>query len=263
MGTVGLLTVQFTGVVVLVLLLWVLGRRRVGFAWSSLGWGALAFPLSQVARLALTIPLNLLLSTVLPPAAAVTATTVVMLATSGLFEESTRWIVMRYWAKRVRTWDEGIGFGLGHGGIEALLLLGIAAVNNFFLAINPDMLKAQVEAAGDPEALNALNEQLTALNELSLTFVAMSWYERLLAISLHVALSVLIMRGVRERRWQLWLIAVIAHVAFNSLVLLKEPLGHAGMYALLTVPALIAVWAVVAGPLSRRADALRADSEVR
>ena len=160
MGTVGLLTVQIAGVVVLVLLLWVLGRRRVGFAWSSLGWGALAFPLSQLARLALTIPLNLLLSTVLSPTTAVAATTAVMLATSGLFEESTRWIVMRYWAKRVRTWEEGVGFGLGHGGIEALLLLGIAAINNFILALNPDMLKAQVEAVGDPEAVTALDLSL-------------------------------------------------------------------------------------------------------
>ena len=48
MGTVGLLTVQFTGVIVLVLLLWVLGRRRVGFAWSSLGWGALALSLIHI-----------------------------------------------------------------------------------------------------------------------------------------------------------------------------------------------------------------------
>ncbi|WP_425555386.1 hypothetical protein, partial [Corynebacterium pilbarense] len=46
--------------IALVVAAWFVGKRRLGFRWASLGWGALAFPLSQVARFALVIPLQFL-----------------------------------------------------------------------------------------------------------------------------------------------------------------------------------------------------------
>ena len=49
--TLGLLILQFVGVVALVLAAWFVGKRNLGFNWASLGWGTLAFPLSQVAGL--------------------------------------------------------------------------------------------------------------------------------------------------------------------------------------------------------------------
>jgi len=50
-----MLIVQLVVVLVgpLLLALWI--RRRYGAAWSSLGWGALTFPLSQIVRLPLLL----------------------------------------------------------------------------------------------------------------------------------------------------------------------------------------------------------------
>jgi uncharacterized membrane protein YhfC len=52
---VGLLAAQFVVVLVgpVLLALWI--RRRFGSAWSSLGWGALTFPLSQLLRIPLLL----------------------------------------------------------------------------------------------------------------------------------------------------------------------------------------------------------------
>ena len=141
--TMGLLILQFVGLVALVLAAWFVAKRKLGFRWASLGWGALAFPLSQVARFALVIPLQFLLSKTFDPATATTLTTALFLVTSGLFEETARWIVLRFWDKNTREWNDGVGFGLGHGGIEALLLFANLFVGNLMLLTTGDAITAQ------------------------------------------------------------------------------------------------------------------------
>ena len=252
MGPLALLLLQGGVAILAILAMWGIAKRRMGVAWSAIGWGALAFPLSQLARFALVVPLNILLDRLLDPAAAAVAVTAVMLVSSGLFEETTRWVVMRYWAKNVRQWRDGIGFGLGHGSIEAILLLGNAVLSNIALLQFSDVVLTQVGAAGDAEATAAVQQQIEAVENLSFGLVALTWYERALAITFHVAMSLLVLRAVRERTWQLWLLAVVAHVAFNAVVVLAMPLGYGATYALMTVCTAVAVWAIAAGPLSRK-----------
>ena len=260
MGPLGYVLLQGIVAIIGVLVLWFVAQRKLGFRWAALGWGALAFPLSQLARVAVISPLNVGLERILDPAIAITAITAVMVISSGLFEESTRWIVMRYWAKGVRSWREGVGFGLGHGGIEAMLLLGNAMVSNIAMLQFGDVIRDQVARADNPDALTAFDAQTEMLNNIGLNLVAMSWYERILAIIFHVAMSVLILRAVRERKWQLWLVAVLAHIAFNTVAVTLAPVSYLALYIALTALTAVVVWALAAGPLSRKAvDGSRQD----
>ena len=53
----------------------------------------------------------------------------IMLSLSaGIFEEIARFIAMRYFMKQ-RDWQSGFLFGVGHGGIEAVLIVGIPVVS--------------------------------------------------------------------------------------------------------------------------------------
>lgn len=55
----------------------------------------------------LVVPLQLAFNRVLDPATATTATVMVMLATSGLFEETTRWVVLRFaWQNQLPPFDD-------------------------------------------------------------------------------------------------------------------------------------------------------------
>ena len=64
-------------------------------------------PLSQAARMTLVVPLQLAFNRVLDPATATTATVMVMLATSGLCEETTRWVVLRFaWRNQLPPFDD-------------------------------------------------------------------------------------------------------------------------------------------------------------
>lgn len=251
--TFGLVVVQFAVVVVGVLLAWFMGRWKLGFTWASLGWGTLAFPLSQVARMALVVPLQLVFSRVMDPATAATATVILMVATSGLFEETTRWVVLRYWAKNTRSWRDGVGFGLGHGGIEALLLFSSALATNIMLLTNGEMLRMQVAQTGNATAIDAFEQQMDTLQNMSLGLLSLSWYERALAITAHVVFTLIVLRAVRERRWLLWLVAVVTHIAFNAIALLGAQYGLGVMYVLLTAFTAIGLWTVIAGPLKKAA----------
>lgn len=49
---------------------------------------------------------------------------------AGIFEETTRLILYKFSLKNVKTWAEGVLVGVGHGGVEAVLLgvLGFVTV---------------------------------------------------------------------------------------------------------------------------------------
>lgn len=241
-------------VVLAVVALWVIATRRLPAAWSSIGWGALAFPLSQVARSALLVPVGLLLTAWLGASSATLATATVVLAvlTSGIFEEGTRWIVMRFWAKRVRTWGEGVAFGLGHGGSEAILILGMSAINGVVLLATTEAMRGSV-ASSAPEQVPALDAQIASLRELTLGMTALGLWERVPAIILHVTCALLVMCAVRQRHPLLLLAAMVLHCAVNAVVVGIAQVAEPIIVELaLTVLGAVFLWAVLAGPLSRR-----------
>lgn len=246
-----LLTIQVVGLILLIGALWWVTKRRLGYRWATLGWGALAWPLSQVARMIVATPILILLGDVLDPGVLATASIVLMVVLSGVFEETARWLVLRFWAKSARQWRDGVGFGLGHGGIEAVLMLVYTAITSAILLTNQERFLSLAESSGQEEAVAAVQQQIDNLAHITLPLVTLSWYERALAIAFHVAMTLLILRAVRERKWQLWLLAVVLHSGFNALAGLLLPLGLAPVYIALIVVSVGSLWAVLSGPLSR------------
>ncbi|AIM06789.1 CAAX amino terminal protease family protein [Bacillus anthracis] len=53
---------------------------------------------------------------------------VLLSISAGIFEEIARFIAMRYFMKQ-RDWQSGFLFGAGHGGIEAVLIVGIPVIS--------------------------------------------------------------------------------------------------------------------------------------
>ncbi|GAB48987.1 YhfC family glutamic-type intramembrane protease [Mobilicoccus pelagius] len=254
MDPVMLLVGRAVLVVLLVGALWVLAARRLPAAWSSIGWGALAFPLSQVARTAFVVPVTLGLTAMLGTGSPALATASVVLAvlTSGLFEEGTRWVVLRWWAKRARSWREGVAFGLGHGGIEAVILLVVSAVNGVVLLGTADAVRGSV-ATATPEQLPALDAQIAAIRDLTLGSAALGLWERVPAIVVHVACTLLVLQAVRDRRPLLLLAAMVLHCALNAVAVgTAQVAGPVVVELALTAVAAVLLWAVLAGPLSRR-----------
>lgn len=103
--------------------------------------------------------------------------------TAGLAEEVARWIFMRYFM-RIRSVQNGVVFGMGHGGIEALLLVGIPMLGSATMMLQPQML-------------------------------VLSGIERICAILIHICLSVLVLMGVRKRAFRYCMYAILIHTLIN------------------------------------------------
>lgn len=190
-------------------------RRRVEGRWSTVAWGALAFVASQVVR----IPVLGVAGPFLPSPEAVIVLTVL---TSGLAEEPARWLVLRFAARRDRRWRHGVLFGIGHGGIEALLLVGLQLIGTAALLMAGPALTDDL--ARQPGVAAAVEAQLDGVRAAPFEPVLALW-ERALAITFHVAASVLVVRSVRDGRVGPLLVAIVVHVAFNGAAVMAVTAG--------------------------------------
>lgn len=184
----------------------VLLARRLDQRWGLFGAGMLTFAASQVLHLpfnALILSPGLRLDPNAPTGSLLLAAAALGLS-AGLFEELARFGALRFWLRRARSWGEALMFGAGHGGIEAFLL-GILVLVGFFQALA--YRGAELESLVPPEQLAAARLQLEAYWSLPWPQALLGALERLLALCVHLALSVMVMRSLTHRR--AWLVAAI------------------------------------------------------
>jgi uncharacterized membrane protein YhfC len=109
-------------------------------------------------------------------------------ATAALFEEGGRWIVMSLFMKDRSRFNDGIAFGIGHGGIEAIIFAGLSALIVLF--------------TNDP--------RVSAGNMFT------GGVERIFAMTAQIAFSVMVLKGVRLKK-PLWLLlAFVLHTVLDA-----------------------------------------------
>jgi len=171
--------------------------------------------------------------------------------TAGLFEEGGRYLGYRTLLKNRSRWIDGFAFGVGHGGIEAITLVGLTNISNLALALSInsgqfDQLAAQLPA----DVANQIVSQLTALQPLD---AYLAGIERIFAFIIQIALSLLVLISVRERK--LWIagLAVLAHTLVDAPVVILPGVFGANIYQIEMFVAAVAVLALVFIILSRQA----------
>ncbi len=184
-------------------------KRRTGARWAHFGAGALTFFVSQIVlRLPWQVPLGLWLGPRLSgnvPAQIGWAAASAL--TAALFEEVGRWVAFRWLVKGARAPRDGAMFGLGHGGIESTLLVGIT------LSVSA----ALYALVGTGHGVGLPPEALDKLGSLDLLSASAGAVERILTIPIHVALSMIVLRCF-ERGRNLWLaVAIAGHFALDFL----------------------------------------------
>jgi uncharacterized membrane protein YhfC len=190
--------------------------RRNGWEMRLIAIGAATFVLSQVVHLPLNWALgNVGLLSSAPPIDNRSA--MVLGLTSGLCEELARYGTMRWWLTDVRDGSKATGFGLGHGGVEAILV----GILGCFTALNMLALQTMdLHALGlEPAQFESVQAQVLAYQEQPFLQPLLAPIERALAMANHVWMSLLVMLSLVRRQLR-WLIAAIGwHAMLNGLVL--------------------------------------------
>lgn len=133
--------------------------------------------------------------------------------TAALFEEGGRYLVMSLFMKnRQRTMD-GIAFGIGHGGIEAILLAGV----------------------------NVLILMLMRDNSVSAGMMFAGGVERISAMICHIAWSVMVLKSVRDRQI-VWLLAAFGlHALLDTAAVLAVAAG----FTMFTIEVAVGIFALL------------------
>lgn len=135
---------------------------------------------------------------------------------AGLFEEVGRFVVMRFAMKKQLNLPNALMYGVGHGGIEAILIVGLASVSNLVtsIMINAGTLEASLGAL-DQATKEATLTQLSALWTTPSYQFFLSGIERIVAVTLHIALSVLVFQAVKLGKKRYWFLAFAIHVGVD------------------------------------------------
>ena len=163
---------------------------------------------------------------------------------AGIFEECGRHIILKYILKKDRTRENAVIYGIGHGGTEILTVLLPAMI--LYLAI------AVMFSQGDTEtALKTLNiteetaaaalPSVQAAAAFDYAMMAMNVMERLLAMLMHIGLTVIVYYGVVNAKKLCLPAAILLHMLADTFPALYQR----GILPLWAVEIWIAFWTLM------------------
>lgn len=174
--------------------------------------------------------------------------------TAALFEVVARFVGAII-LKKKQCYEVAVGAGLGHGGIEAIFLVGMTYVNNilYSIMINSGTFDAMVDATAQMGVdVTALVDVKKALIETSSATFLLAGYERILTMILHVAMTVLVFYFVNKKKSILGILlcllihTVIDFVPAFMMSIVSANMAYIVVYAFLTVMAVIGIVMVLA-----------------
>lgn len=144
---------------------------------------------------------------------------------AGIFEETARFLGFKFLIK-VRdgeSLDTGISYGLGHGGIEAVLLGGMVSVSNLLTSVmwNGGLLKGATAAMNEQQLAN-FNVGMNALITTPSHIFLLTGIERMIALMFQIALSLFVFKAVVEKKWQYFVYAILIHAGVDMIAVLVQ-----------------------------------------
>jgi uncharacterized membrane protein YhfC len=216
--------------------------RRLRLTWGIFGAGGLTFVASQVVHL----PFNrwvlqpFLMRFGLSPEsgpAGLVAVALLLGLSAGVCEEGARYLAYRYGLRRAREWSQGVLFGAGHGGVEAILLGALALVGLMQAVAYRGMDLGTLLPPGQVAAAQA---QLAAYWESPWYFALLGALERASALCVQITLAVMVLQ-VFVRRQPGWMaIAIGWHALVDGVAIMA-----AQTWGVLATEGLIAILALV------------------
>jgi len=190
--------------------------RRLHVRWRYFWYGVAVFAAVQLfTRVPLVYVLNNVLASQLKASQAFLWVWLFLLAlTAALFEEVGRYFGYRiFMGKEEKTWSKGVMYGIGHGGLESIVLVGL--LSSALSLINILVIQS-LDITKLPAAQQVtLHDQFATLAAQPAWLPLLGGYERLCAIAFHIAMSIIVLQVFRrgKMRW-LWY-AVGLHFLFD------------------------------------------------
>lgn len=217
------ISVQIILAVIMPIVLLIIFQRKKWLSWKSLGIGVLIFfVFSQVLEKMLHIAVLAPTGTQLKWSANPYLFAIYGGLAAGIFEEMGRFFAFKLLLKKNHQYNDGLSYGLGHGGIEAILIGGLSGISSIILYSMVQSGAAVGMLGETPIPKEQLANIQTQFADAQFWIFAAGGMERIFALALHLALSLLVLYGVKQRQFTYVLYAILFHAGVNFLPALYQ-----------------------------------------
>jgi uncharacterized membrane protein YhfC len=226
--------------VVFPIMLLIFIKKRYKPGWSYILSGAVVFFLFQMV---IRIPLISYLQGNVWFYVNIASSQVLMAAflsfTAGLVEEIGRYLAFHLLRRKV-SYSNALGYGIGHGGFESLAIVGISSAANFVAISNMSFGWFDSLISSLPNVFADMDSLRNLFTSVEPHLFLIGGMERVFAIMLHIALSVMVAKSVAQKKSMLLIGAILIHGGVNFVAVMLPNIYLAETFLLI-----IAVLSVV------------------
>lgn len=166
-------------------------------------------------------------------------------AVAALFEETGRYLAFRFVLTKHPNKETAVTYGIGHGGIECILVLGVSYIQYYAYGqlINSGSMDKMLSAYKDSsQSLDALNQLITNIKGVTQMTCYLADLERISALMVQIALSILVFQAVyvAGKKYMYWVA-----VALHFLMDVPAALYQKGVLKLVPTEIILFVYAVL------------------
>jgi uncharacterized membrane protein YhfC len=195
--------------------------RKLRTSWVVVAVGAMAFVVSQIVHIPIVYGLQPAWSseqfTAMPQFVQSLIYGITLGFLAGVCEEPMRWLSFQLLREKGNRVETGVVMGVGHGGVESVVLVGLSVLANFVTMMY--IRNSGVEIPG-------------ITPDMVTSFFSMPWHlplagavERISALGLHISLSIMVWKSVKHRSWLWFFGAVLVHALFDAITVIISSLG--------------------------------------
>lgn len=138
----------------------------------------------------------------------------------GVFEETGRLVAFKTILRKRKNRETSISYGIGHGGFEVILILGMTYIQYIAYAvmINTGIIGIIINQVASlaPEQLGSVESVVSLLKGFSFADLGIAFVERIFAVLFHIGASILVFYACRNKK-SFWLypFAILLHTAVD------------------------------------------------
>lgn len=154
---------------------------------------------------------------------------------AGIFEETGRFIAFKLLLKKENSKAASVTYGIGHGGVEAMLLVGVSMLSTIFLISAIDKMGGidSYVALVPAESQDMMRANLAAIYTTPPYMYLISVVERAAVVCFHIALSVFVfMAAKRPGKLYFYPVAILLHAFLDVFVVLYQKGVITGIFIL-------------------------------
>lgn len=141
----------------------------------------------------------------------------------GVFEETGRFVAFKTVLRKRKQRETGLSHGIGHGGFEALFILGITYIEYFVFAImlnQGSFVELMIEPVKDtltPEVVKQITGIVEQITTFSAATMGIALADRLIAVLYHIGASIMVFYAVKDKKkWWLYPLSILIHTVIDG-----------------------------------------------